>query len=94
MVSIYLHNPDWKYLIDVQGARQYSIEEYQKIGQKRFKEVFDQLEDPGERAIEAEFWHTISSAQNFTVQYGSDVEGTAVSDTFHFCQLPFTYHTM
>lgn len=61
----------------LQGTRPYTIEEYRKIGRKRFKEIFGDVKDPGEKTIEAEFWHKASS-NRFSVQYGSDVEGTAV----------------
>jgi hypothetical protein len=61
----------------LQGARPYTIEEYRKIGRKRFKEIFGDVKDPGEKEIEAEFWHKASS-NRFSVQYGSDVDGTAV----------------
>jgi len=61
--------------------RTYTLEEYQKLGAKRFKEVFGE-ECPGESVIETEFWHTMSAAQNFSVQYANDVEGTACGDAF------------
>eukprot|EP00282_Hemiselmis_andersenii_P039381 CAMPEP_0169430188 /NCGR_PEP_ID=MMETSP1042-20121227/2264_1 /TAXON_ID=464988 /ORGANISM="Hemiselmis andersenii, Strain CCMP1180" /LENGTH=385 /DNA_ID=CAMNT_0009540483 /DNA_START=164 /DNA_END=1318 /DNA_ORIENTATION=+ len=65
------------------GAREYSVEDYQKIGEKRFKEAFEHLgEAPSIRRIEEEFWHTMSTSSAFSVQYGSDVEGTACQDTF------------
>jgi hypothetical protein len=33
-----------------------------------------------EETVEREFWHTMSSSSNFTVQYANDIEGTASSD--------------
>jgi hypothetical protein len=71
------HCEPWVTGYILQGARPYTIEEYRKIGRKRFKEIFGDVKDPGEKAVEAEFWHKASS-NRFSVQYGSDVEGTAV----------------
>jgi hypothetical protein len=33
-----------------------------------------------EATVEREFWYTMSSSSNFTVQYANDIEGTASSN--------------
>ena len=40
--------------------------------------MFDTDVEPDEKTIEREFWHTVTTAPNFTVQYANDVEGSAV----------------
>lgn len=64
--------------LNMQNYRTYTLEEYQRLGAKRFKEAFGE-EMPSERDVEREFWHTVSTAQKFSVQYANDVEGTGVS---------------
>ena len=36
-----------------------------------------------ERTAEREFWHTMSSSSNFSVQYANDIEGSAMTEHTH-----------
>jgi hypothetical protein len=65
-------------LVFPQNYRMYSLDEYRKIGAKRYREVFETDVEQDEKTVEREFWNTVTTSPNFTVQYANDVEGSAV----------------
>jgi len=63
--------------------RSYTIEEYEKIALRRFQEYFNHKDPPpDEDTVESEFWYTTSTANNVSMQYANDVEGTACGPDF------------
>jgi hypothetical protein len=49
-----------------------------EAGEEKLDELLSSTMD--EQTVEREFWYTMSSSTNFTVQYANDVEGTASGD--------------
>ena len=117
-------NPHEVVLVSISYNCSYTIDEYEKLGHKRFQEYFPpEDEHPDENssgttpnkkpgaclmllfcsnacnvsmlhrevsisfssfffAVEREFWYTTSTANQFSVQYANDVEGSACGEDF------------
>ncbi len=74
-----------------QNHQFYPVDKYREIGARRYKRVFDTDEEQEEKIVEREFWNTVTTAHNFTVQYANDVEGTAVRCVFCMCMCVCIY---
>eukprot|EP00250_Pteridium_aquilinum_P000026 c10040_g1_i1 orf=2-2707(-) len=61
------------------SGRQYTLTEYEKVANKVFSRKFSTAASLPPRFIEAEFWKELVAGKTRTVEYATDVEGSAFS---------------